>query len=89
MKVCYEASFEKDLKKIDDQKIFDRIRELIDIVKFSESISDLKNVKKLHGARNFYRIRIADYRIGFEYLDDTVVFVRALHRKDIYKNFPK
>ena len=88
MKVFYEASFEKDLKKIDDQKMFDKIRELINLVKISNSISDMKNIKKLHGAKNYYRIRIGDYRIGFESIEDTIVFVRALHRKDIYKYFP-
>ncbi len=88
MKVFYEASFEKDLKKIDDQKIFNKIRELISLVKISDSISDMKNIKKLHGNKSFYRIRIGDYRIGFECVEDTIVFVRALHRKDIYKYFP-
>jgi mRNA interferase RelE/StbE len=35
-----------------------------------------------------YSIRIGDYRIGLALEKDTLVFVRCLHRKEIYRFFP-
>jgi mRNA-degrading endonuclease RelE of RelBE toxin-antitoxin system len=34
------------------------------------------------------RFRVADYRIGFIFDGQTVIFFRVLHRKDIYRYFP-
>jgi mRNA interferase RelE/StbE len=31
---------------------------------------------------------LGDYRIGIEVLEDEVIFVRMLHRRDIYRYFP-
>ncbi len=36
----------------------------------------------------YYRIRVGDYRIGVEVVGDEILFVRILHRKDIYRYFP-
>lgn len=44
-------------------------------------------LQKLSGTPNYYRIRVGDYRIGPALEDDMVVFVRCLHRKDIYRYF--
>jgi len=41
----------------------------------------------LTSGSNQWRIKIGDYRIGVEIKKDTVIFVRILHRKDIYKYF--
>jgi len=38
--------------------------------------------------RNAYRARIGDYRIGFFFAGQTVIFARVLHRKDTYRFFP-
>lgn len=51
-------------------------------------LKDIKNLKKLRGHRTFYRIKAGEYRIGFELLENRVIFTRLLHRKDIYKYFP-
>ncbi len=40
------------------------------------------------GESSYYRIRFGDYRIGIKIEDDLVIFIRALHRKDIYRYFP-
>ncbi len=42
----------------------------------------------MKGSRNYYRIRIGDYRAGIIVEGLTVEFIRFLHRKDIYKYFP-
>jgi len=57
-------------------------------MKTAESISDLRNIKKLQGFKLFYRIRIGDYRLGFAFEDGTIVLLHFLHRKEIYRFFP-
>ncbi|MGL4377778.1 MAG: type II toxin-antitoxin system RelE family toxin [Microcoleaceae cyanobacterium] len=42
----------------------------------------------MKGDDNAYRLRVGDYRIGFYFDDETITFVRVLHRKDIYRYFP-
>ena len=44
---------------------------------------------KMEGAKNRYRIRVGDYRIGFYLEDEVIVLSRALNRKEIYRHFPK
>jgi mRNA interferase RelE/StbE len=49
----------------------------------------ITNLKKMKGFKAFYRIKLGDYRIGFELINkNTVYFVAVSHRKDIYKTFP-
>ncbi|MCA9917044.1 MAG: type II toxin-antitoxin system RelE/ParE family toxin [Anaerolineales bacterium] len=42
----------------------------------------------MQGYESYFRIRLGDYRIGIEVENQTVIFVRILHRKDIYRRFP-
>ncbi|MGB5593914.1 MAG: type II toxin-antitoxin system RelE/ParE family toxin, partial [Crocosphaera sp.] len=42
----------------------------------------------LKGYQSFYRIKIGDYRIGIEADNNELIFVRFLHRKEIYRFFP-
>jgi mRNA interferase RelE/StbE len=43
----------------------------------------------LTGFKNYYRLRIGEYRLGFEKIDEnTLRFILIAHRKDIYKIFP-
>jgi len=61
---------------------------LIERVEKTSSLISLENVKKLKGAENYYRIRLGDYRVGIILEKETLIFVRFLHRKDIYRYFP-
>ncbi len=88
MKIRFEASFEKDLKKVKDKKLLKRVKEIIDEIKRAKHLSDIRNVNKLKGYKTFYRIRIGDYRVGLDVVEDKIIFTRILHRKDIYKYFP-
>lgn len=46
-------------------------------------------MKKLSGGSgDYYRLRVGDYRIGLEIEGEIIVFVRCLHRRDIYRYFP-
>ncbi|MEI7868039.1 MAG: type II toxin-antitoxin system RelE/ParE family toxin [Candidatus Methylumidiphilus sp.] len=87
MKISFESKFAKDLRNIKDGKLLLKIKELIIECKNSETLTEIKNVKKLQGYDAFYRIRIGDYRIGLEVLENELIFTRCLHRKDIYRYF--
>lgn len=89
MNTEYLPSFLKDLKALKSTPVFESIRTLV----FEEipnllSFEEIRNLKKLKGTENCYRIRIGDYRIGLILDDETITFVRVLHRKDIYRYFP-
>ena len=88
MKIVIHKSFQKDASSIIDAKENKKIADTIQ--KFSDfcQLSDIKNLKKLSGKKNYYRLRIGDYRLGLIIENDNVHFVRILHRKDIYKYFP-
>jgi len=88
VKVEFRESFAKDLKGVRDRSVLKRTKEVIEAVEKADSLADITNLKKLKGGGNYFRLRVGDYRIGVTLEDDTVIFVRFLNRKDIYKYFP-
>lgn len=88
MKVAFEASFARDLKRIRDSQLLSQLQQVIESAKAAPNISALPDMKKMQGFDTFYRIRMGDYRIGIEVVADRVIFVRFLHRKDVYRYFP-
>lgn len=88
MNVEFRKSFEKDLLKILDADLLQRIQEAIEDVENAEKLNEVSNLKKLKGDGDYYRIRLGDYRIGIKVNDGIVCFVRILHRKEIYRYFP-
>ena len=88
MKVAYEAAFLRDLKRVRSKKVRRRVQRVIEEVKKASAPHEILGLTKLCGYETFYRIRVGDYRIGIEIVDDTVIFVRFLHRRDIYRFFP-
>lgn len=88
MKVEFKKSFEKDLSKIREAELLQRIQSVIEEIEAVDGLSDLTSIKKLKAEGNYYRIRLGDYRLGLSVSEDTVVFVRVLHRKEIYRYFP-
>jgi mRNA interferase RelE/StbE len=89
MKVEYLARFYKDLDKINTSALKDKVVNVIINVKDCDSISLVKDIKKIKGSKIAYRIRIGDYRIGVYFENGIIQFARILHRKDIYKYFPQ
>ena len=88
MRIAFEASFARDLKRVKDEQLLRRVEQVIGEIKAATELSDIKRLGKLKGHDTFYRIRLGDYRIGIEVLEDKVILVRILHRKDIYRYFP-
>ena len=88
MKVDFKKSFTRDLKKIRDKDLLQQVKEAIEEVERALNLQTVSNLKQLKGGGSYYRIKIGDYRIGLMMEDDTVIFVRFLHRKEIYRYFP-
>ncbi len=88
MKTEFRASFSRDLRKIRDKTLLNRVRKAIEEVETANALEEISHLKKLRGNPHYYRIRLGDYRLGVVLEDDTVTFVRFLHRKDIYRYFP-
>jgi len=86
MKVEFRKSFAKDLREISNQSLLKRVKITVEEIEQVESLADIANLKKLKAGVNHFRLRIGEYRLGF--VLERVIFVRFLHRKDIYKFFP-
>ncbi len=81
--VVIHKKAEKEIDKIPD----------VSAIKIAEAIYDLaenprpSGCVKLIGSNNYYRIRIADYRIIYSIEDDILCIevIKVAHRKESYK----
>ncbi len=89
MTLDYKASFHRDIKKLKDKEQAARLKEIISEIKAVKNLSEIKNIRKIEGFPNHYRIKTGDYRIGLVLSGDTIIFVRFLNRKEIYRYFPE
>ncbi len=55
-----DKSFEKDFKKSGNQKLSPKLLSTIENIQKATKLSDIKNIKKLKGTNDFYRIRLGD-----------------------------
>jgi mRNA interferase RelE/StbE len=88
MKLLFKESFIRDLERIKDKRLLARIKRTIEAVDKASALDAVPHVQKLHGPGNYFRIRIGQYRIGLIAEKGEVVFVRCLHRQDVYRYFP-
>lgn len=88
MKTEFRKSFEKDLRKLRDPQVLARVKAVILDIESAVSLDEISNIKKLTAKGSFYRIRVGDYRIGIIAEGELVTFIRVLHRKEMYRNFP-
>lgn len=89
MIVEFDKSFSKSIIRLKDKSIAQKLEELIYVLESGNSLVAVTNLKKLSGFHSYYRIRIGDYRVGLERInDDTIRLIVVAHRKDIYKIFP-
>ena len=80
MKIEIRKSAIKDLKNISEPfktKIHNKILELKDF-------PNIQNIKKLTNFEPAYRLRVGNYRILFDVIEDTVIIGRVLHRQSSY-----
>jgi mRNA interferase RelE/StbE len=88
LKTQFKRTFLKDVEALGDAAVRQRIREAIVQVESAVRLDEIQSIKKLKGTDRYYRIRIGDYRLGLLIVEGTVVFVRCLHRRDVYRYFP-
>lgn len=80
MQIEIRKSAIKDLKNISEpfkSKIHNKIFEL-------KSFPDIQNIKKLTNFEPAYRLRVGNYRILFDVIDNTIIIGRVLHRQSSY-----
>jgi mRNA-degrading endonuclease RelE of RelBE toxin-antitoxin system len=90
MQVFFEPAFIKDFEFLEPQ-MKRRVRAIcLDDIPSVRSIGDLLKIngKQMVGWKGYYRIRVGEHRIGFRIDEGTIVFLRVLHRKDMYRHFP-
>jgi mRNA interferase RelE/StbE len=89
MQLLYGKRFSKDLDSMrHEAKVKRTLLELIESLKAADSLSDLKDVRKIEGYRGYFRIKLGDYRLGIKAGKNRIELIRFLHRKDIYRRFP-
>jgi len=88
LRVAFKRSFIRDLEKIRNQSLKDKIRQAIELAKQAHNLQDISHIRKLRGSERYYRIRLGNYRIGLAVEGDEVTFVRFLHRRHVYRYFP-
>ena len=89
MIVKTRKSFLKDIEKLTNKKLRNQIADCMEEMISANKPSDLTNCKKMKSAKNAYRIRIGDYRLGFYYENNIVELTRFLHRSTVYNYFPE
>lgn len=84
MIVEFDQSFLKSLSNLRDPKILSRLENTITDLEKIDSLQEASNLRKLTGFKDYYRIRLGDYRLGFELIDSKIIRVIVFaHRKDI------
>jgi len=80
MKIELRKSAIKDLKSISEpykSKLHAKILEL-------QKFPNLQNIKKLTNFEPAYRLRVGNYRVLFDVVEDTIIIGRVLHRQNSY-----
>ena len=88
MKTYYQKRFLKDLAQI-PAKVRKQIEEFVfeDVPQF-QSINESLKLERMIGYPSHYKIRFGVYRVGLKKENNSLKFIRALHRKEIYRYFP-
>ena len=82
-----DRSFERDIKNLPKQ-IKSQVKDVILKVRGSTLLSDF-NPTKMEDAKNAFRIRCGNYRIGFYLEGDIIVFQEYFIEKRFTENFPR
>ncbi len=89
MIVEFDKSFDKSIDRLNDSSLLPKIQKLILMLESAKSLNQIPNIKKLSGFKSYYRLRIGDYRLGFEKINESTVRLIIIgHRKNIYNLFP-
>ena len=87
MELQLDNSFIRDVKK-SPLFVQKEVAVIINSIRTAKNFQEIKNLKKLKGSKNVYRIKVDQYRVGFYVENGIIILSRCLSRKDIYKYFP-
>ena len=84
-KVEITTSAAKEFKKL-PKSIKERVKEMVGFLELNPR-SEFLNIKKMKGPTDLYRVRIGDYRIVYEIIDNKfiILIIKLGHRKEVYK----
>ena len=88
MKVKYQKRFLKELAKVPSRTRTKIEKFVFEDVPGMNSLDESGKAEQMRGYPSFYKVRFGSYRLGIQIENDTIVFQRILHRKDIYRYFP-
>ena len=87
MEIIITKTFEKQLKSV-PKNIRESAIAVLEALEKAKNVTEIKDLKKLSGYTNYYRIRIGNYRMGLQIIDPKIIVVIILHRGTVYKVFP-
>ena len=87
MEIIITKTFEKQLKSV-PKNIRESAIAVLEALETAKKVTEIKDLKKLSGYKNYYRIRIGNYRMGLQIINPKIMVVTILHRGAIYKIFP-
>ena len=89
MRLEFRSSFSRDLRRIRNADVLERVLSVIEELEAAPAIAEIPSASRIKTDRGrYYRMRIGDYRLGAALEGDALVLVRFLHRRDIYRFFP-
>ena len=83
-RVLLTSSAERDYKKLPPGERA-HIRAVFDGGFAERPFASEFHTRKLQEPLAGYRLRVGEYRVLFEFEDDTIVVYRIRHRKDVYR----
>ena len=87
MEIIITKTFEKQLKSV-SKNIRESAIAVLEALEKTKNVTEIKDLKKLSGYTNYYRIRIGNYRMDLQIINPKIIVVIILHRGTIYKIFP-
>ena len=81
-------AFNRDLRRVRDRKLQQRIARKIEELEAASTISEISGVQSVTCLGSHYRIKIGDYRLAIALEGSVVMLIRFLHRGEIYRHFP-
>jgi mRNA interferase RelE/StbE len=87
MEVIITKTFTKQFLRCPSH-IQEAAKEIITVLEGAKSLNEIKDIKKLSVFKNYFRIRIGQYRIGLKEQKPKVILLCVIERSQIYKVFP-
>ncbi len=85
MEVEQRATFIRDLRRLRNGDILNRLHRKIKQLEQASSISQISGLRKLKSSRNIFRVRIGNHRLTFAVEGSSVQLIRFRHRRDVYR----